>query len=229
MAFRRLVSPSSPPDAHQLTADMVGIGMLFGADPTDAPNIEDTLYFASREGLVAEDFRVLAVLTTWLGVHLRHVNADRLTTLVRQERAAKVRAYWAAVARWHRKDARFKRLAAGYRGPRQDALAVGQDYQLRRHGEDARFEGSSFRVDAKLLRDRSGDVMTEAELAAHHPVYRWRLVIGPTYRADLWAELERDPSLSASEAARRAYSSFGAAWLARRDFVVWRAGATGRR
>lgn len=222
MAFRRLVAPRAFPDAGALTSDMVGVGMLFAAEPNDAPNIEDTLYFASRAGLLGDDFRVLSVLCTWLGVHVRHVNADRLTMLVRADSSVRVRAFWCAVAKWNQADRRFMRLAKVYRGPRHDALSTGQSFQLQRHGEDPRFEGTPFRVDAKLLRERSGDVMTEAELAARHPMYRWRLAIGPSFRADLWAHLERDSSLGPSELARRAYSSIGAAWSAKRDFQVWR-------
>jgi hypothetical protein len=66
-------------------------------------------------------------------------------------------------------------------------------------------------------------VLQPAELARVHSAYRWRLVIGPTYRADMWAALEHRPDLPAAALARAAYGSFATAWQVRRDFVVWRA------
>jgi hypothetical protein len=36
----------------------------------------------------------------------------------------------------------------------------------------------------------------------------------------MWAELDRDPSLSAAELARRSYGSFATAWHVKRDWQV---------
>jgi hypothetical protein len=65
-------------------------------------------------------------------------------------------------------------------------------------------------------------VLQPAELARTHAAYRWRLVIGPSYRADMWAALERKPDLAAAALARATYASFASAWQVRRDFAVWR-------
>jgi len=46
------------------------------------------------------------------------------------------------------------------------------------------------------------------------------VLIGPTYRADMWAALEDDPTLSAAALARRTYGSFATAWHVRRDYAV---------
>jgi hypothetical protein len=81
---------------------------------------------------------------------------------------------------------------------------------------------SRLRAPANVLRDRPDDVLTPNELAARHSGYRWRLVIGPTYRADMWAALEQNPLLPAASLARTAYGSFATAWQTRRDFVAWR-------
>jgi len=43
------------------------------------------------------------------------------------------------------------------------------------------------------------------------------MVLGATYRADMWVALEVDASLTASELARRTYASFAPAWEVRRD------------
>lgn len=39
----------------------------------------------------------------------------------------------------------------------------------------------------------------------------------PSYRADMWATLELDPTLSASELARQTYGSFATAWQVKHD------------
>jgi hypothetical protein len=222
MAHSRALAPTQALAADALTADMVGIGMLVGGEGSHDPNIEDTLVFASIDGMERGDLRVLAVLVTWFGVHFGRANADRLTRLVGLQESKRVRAFWSALAHWRASDRRFARLARGYRGPRVDLLAAGTAFQVARHGEDPRFVGSKLRAPANVLRDRSADVLTPAELARRHRTYRWRLVIGPTYRADMWAALERQPDLAAAALARATYGSFASAWQARRDFAAWR-------
>ncbi len=229
MAFSRAFVPPAAPAPDALTSAMVGIGMGFAAPAAAAPNIEDTLLFASVEAMERDDLRVLALLVTWFGVHHPRVNADRLTRLLTTRASARVRALWSALARWQAGDRRFARLAALYDGPRADVLASGTDFQLRRHGEDPRFEGSALRVPANVLRDRPADVFTPAQLARRHRAYRWRVVIGPTYRADMWAALEEEPDLSTADLARRAHGSFATAWHVKRDFaIVTRAGPASR-
>ncbi len=223
MAHSRVLAPTQAPSGDALTAGLVGIGMLVGGEGSRDPNIEDTLLFASVEGLERDDLRVLAVLVTWFGVHSAHVNADRLTRLVALQASQRVRAFWSALARWRAADRRLARPADAYRGPRLDLLTTGTAFRVARHGEDERFAGSKLRVPANVLRDRPADVLQPAELARSHAAYRWRLVIGPTYRADMWAELERQPDLSAAALARATYGSFATAWQVRRDFAVWRA------
>jgi hypothetical protein len=114
-----------------------------------------------------------------------------------------------------------ERVRVGYAGgPRIDALATGTDFQVKRHGEDPRFAGSALRVPGNLLRDRSTDVLPPADLARRHRAYRCRLLMGPSYRADMWAELEADPTLSATALARSTYGSFATAWHVRNDFTL---------
>ena len=88
---------------------------------------------------------------------------------------------------------------------------------MRSAGEDPRFAGSALRVPAGVLRDRKADVLTPAELAGRHGTYRRRILLGPSYRADMWAELDRDPSLTAAELARRTYGSFATGWQVKQD------------
>ena len=45
-------------------------------------------------------------------------------------------------------------------------------------------------------------------------------LIGPTYRADMWAELDLDPALIPAELARRAYGSFATAWEVKQQWGI---------
>lgn len=220
MGFRRTVEPTKLAAGDELTPALVGIGINLAASEASNPNIEDVLLAASIEGLERGDLRVLSLLVTWLGVHAPWINADRLTALVRAQCSTRVRAFWAAVARWHSKDRRFSRMAATYTGPRIDLLATGTDFQLKRAGEDPRFAGTPLRVPANVLRNREGDVLSPTELAQRHRAYRRRVMLGPSYRADMWAELEGDPTLSPAELARRTYGSFATAWQVKHDWQV---------
>lgn len=228
MPFRRIAALPPLIASDVLTSQLVGIGMNFAAPPAHDPNIEDTILFASIEGMEKQDLRVLAVLTTWFGIHAPWVNADRLTTLARTQSSARVRAFWSAVARWQSKDRRFVRLSASYKGSRQDVLEVGTEFQLQRHGEDPRFAGSAIRVPANILRDRPADVLSPSLLARRHHVYRFRIMMGPNYRADMWATLESNTTLSAAALARETYGSFATAWNVRRDFLVLRVASSRR-
>jgi hypothetical protein len=220
MAFRRLTGPQLPLEGEALTAAMVGIGMVCAAEAAPHPNIEDTLLAASIAGMEQGDLRVLAVLITWLEIHATWINADRLTTLVSQQPGERVWAYWGAVGHWLGKDRRFARLAKAHGGPRLDLLTAGTDFHLRRSGEDPRFLGGPLQVPAGMLRNRKGDVLAPRELARRHGAYRRRILLGPSYRADMWAELDRDPGCTAAELARRAYGSFATAWRVKRDWEL---------
>ena len=228
MSYRRNVLPRARLEPDRLTAAMVGIGMNFAAEAEPDVNIEDTLTFASVEGMENDDLRVLAVLVSWLDEHLRWVNADRLFRVVARHDSARVRAFWSAVARWKSGDRRFARMARIHAGPRVDLPRTGADFLIGRHGEDARFRDGSLRVPANVLRDRPGDVQSSAALARRHRAYRFRVLMGPTYRADMWAVLEADPSLPAAELARRTYGSFATASQVKHDWRLLNAPSENR-
>jgi len=60
--------------------------------------------------------------------------------------------------------------------------------------------------------------MTEEQLVHFHHGYRARVLMGPTWRADLFSKLDREPTLTVAELARRVGSSFAVAWEAHRDW-----------
>jgi hypothetical protein len=224
MAFSRRLTPDAPLHGSALDAAMVGIGMVFTASHDPLANLEDTVLAASVLGADEGDLRVLSVLVTWLGVHHERLNADRLVHLVQAQDPRRVQAFWASVARWLSADRRLAKLQP-WSGQRLDLLPVGTEFQIKRRGEDPLFEGGPLRVPAGTLRDREIDVLSPADLAQRHASYRQRVIMGPSYRADMWALLEAKPQLSTSELARRTYGSFATAWQVKRDFALLRPSA----
>lgn len=220
MGYKRAISPAELVSGETLTRAMAGIGMRLAAEPLPNPVIEDTLLAASVEGMEKDDLRVLSILVTWLKVHHPRINADRLFRVVSADTNERVRAFWSAIAAWLRTDRRFARMAKLYQGPRVDVLSVGTDFQILRKGEDPRFQKTAVRAPEGILRQRMTDVLTPPELAQIHRLYKQRVLMGPTYRADMWALLESNPSLNASQLAKKAYGSFATAWQVIRDFRI---------
>ena len=175
---------------------------------------------------------VLASNITWnaynsFGGRSNYINADRLVRVVGEHPSPRVRAYWAAVATRLSKDRRFARLEGVYQDAAVDLLFVGTGFQIERRGEDERFTGTSLRVPAGSLRDREADVLRPEALVRLHPGYRNRVRMGPSWRADVWTVLEREPEASVAEAARRAYCAFATAWQVAQDFHLWRQAGAG--
>ena len=222
MGFSRATSPEPTPPSDELTARMVGIGMSFAAMADAAADIENTLLHASVLGMDDGDLRVLGVLTTWLGVHHTHVNADRLVRIVSAHPSERVRAYWASIATWLRKDRRLARLAGAYEGAPIDLLPTGTEFQIKRRGEDPRFTGSKLRVPKGTLRDRREDVLSPETLGRRHAGYRNRVLMGPSFRADAWTALQQAPDMSIADIARKASCSFATAWQVAQDYRLLR-------
>jgi hypothetical protein len=63
-------------------------------------------------------------------------------------------------------------------------------------------------------------VLTPTALARRYRTYYYRVLMGPSCRADMWAALEREPTLSATELARQTYGSFASAWQVKHDWTV---------
>ncbi len=221
MAFKKN-APEPMPSYEVITARMIGIGLNFAGEPDVDADIESTLLFASISGMEQDSLRTLSMLTTWLGVHHAHVNADRLIRLVGEQASDRVRAYWAAIAHWLKKDRRFARLEGFYDSPPVELLEVGTEFQIQRRGEDERFVGSKLRVPSSSLRDRAADVLTPDVLVKRHAGYRNRVLMGPSFRADVWTVLEKSQGLSVADVARRAACSFATAWQTAQDWKLLR-------
>jgi hypothetical protein len=219
MGFKRSILPERLAKGDELTQDLAGIGILVGNTRSEDPNIENTVFAASVEGM-GGDLRTLSLLVDWLDVHVDRLNADRLINIAKASDSNRVRCFWKAVAQWKDSDSRLKRLLKIYRGPRLDVLNAGSDYLIKRHGEDERFAKSGIRVPITTLRRRPKDILAPEELARIHHSYKIRIVIGPTYRADMWATLEKSGLLPASQLARKAFGSFATAWQVLHDWSL---------
>ncbi|OGQ90401.1 MAG: hypothetical protein A2289_00295 [Deltaproteobacteria bacterium RIFOXYA12_FULL_58_15] len=218
MGYRRDTKPNLA-TGDELTADMVGIGLLFAFEPSPQPDIEDTLLSASIEAMDKDDLRVFGLLVAWLEQHHRGVNADRLYRGLAHIDSQRVRAFWAGVGKGL-EGRRWGRFANMYRGPQLNLLAAGGEFHLLQHGEYPLFQGGPLRVPRNAVEKRKGDILSPADLASRHVVYRWRLVIGSTYRADMWAQIEMDPKTPPAELARKTRGSFATAWQVKRDYSV---------
>lgn len=117
------------------------------------------------------------------------MNADRLVRLVGAHPSERVRAYWSAIATWLKKDRRLARLGGAYDGAPIELLPTGTEFQVKRRGEDERFTGSKLRVPKGTLRDRHEDVLPPEVLVRRHAGYRNRVLMGPSFRADVWTAL----------------------------------------
>jgi len=221
---RREIIPHFELSEGQLTSAMAGIGMHFNAKPNYDVNIEDTVYYASIAGMEKNDLRTLSVLTMWLDTYYRWLNADRLTKIVSMSGSQRVCAFWVGFAQWKFRDNRFKRLAKIYRGQRLDLLASGTEFHLSRYGEDDRFENAPIRVPANVLRRRPMDVVPATEMMKNNRFIRYRILVGPTYRADMWAILDLHPQVSAYRLAKMAYGSYATAWQVKKDWEILNAG-----
>lgn len=218
-----------------LDASLRAIGLLLGggSETLDPPPAIEHVLVSAVAATFPHDYRLLSVVTTWLGVHTARVHVGELARLlpVAEQHCAdpvRFRAYWAGVAHWLRTDNRWAKIARMYPGPPVYLSTLGRETAkaaIEHKGEDPRFVGSRLRVPIGMLRDRPADVATPARMAARHPWYRERLRQGPTYRADCWAELERDPSLTAAQLARRVGCTYPVAHRAVQDRKVIAASA----
>lgn len=220
MGFKRILMTPRYVTGDELNHDLVAIGILLATEGSKQANIEDTLIAAAKEGLELEDFRLLSLVADWFAVHFERINVDRLTKLVNLRNVHAEKMWWTALAQTKPHDWRFKKLQNVDTKERFDLMGEGTSFQIQRKGEDPRFSHTVMRVPDGLLRHRPRDILSPETLAKRHRAYYFRIMMGPSYRADMWALLEQEPQLSAAELARRSYGSFPTAWEVKRDMQI---------
>ena len=200
---------------------LAGIGCNLNAFPIVNADIEYTLYKASQEALEHLDFRTLSLIVHWIDVHESIVNVPRLKRLL-QKSTIETQRLWRAIAEWRQEHHKWQSLLRS-KAPvdRWELLPVGTDFQISRKGEDPRFMDTDLRIPNGLLPIREGDVLSPKHLIQHHPTYANRVRFGVCLRADLWTQLEIEPSLSAAHLAKRVGCAFASAWEVKRDFELF--------
>lgn len=228
MTFKRILYPTHYSIEEKLTSDLVGIGFRLAARRPDLePNIEDTLIAASLEGIRKSDFRLISLLVDWIQIHSSRINVDRLSKIAAVVQDDLVKAFWTGIGHWLSTDPRMLKLAKISSKPRRKLFGEAGDYRVSRFGEDDRFKGSAIIIPAGSLRSRPDDILSPSELAHQHSTYRWRILIGPTYRADMWALLEAEGNMRCMEIARRSYGSWPTAFAVMRDWALLHPDARG--
>lgn len=152
------------------------------------------------------------------------INVDRLTrALIELKENALLLAFWSALAKTTGHDLRFKRMKILYKGK---PILLGDktsELLIKRNGEDFRFKKSCLIVPNNMLRVRPSDILDLPELVKMHIGVFYRVMVGPTYRADCFAELKISKESTPSETARRSYSAFKTAWDAKKDWEIIKA------
>lgn len=236
MSFKREIIPNEYKTGDEFYADLLGIGFKLSGDKIRSnPNIEETLIAASMEALINHEPRVIFLLTDWISLHFERVNVDRLLQLLEaldEKVFHAVRVYWCANAQRMKLDPRtsVRKLRRIYSGPIRNITALmenipnapddGTELLIMKNGEDDRFKGTCLRVPKLYIRHRLRDVMTPEELARSHIPYRYRIMMGATYRSDMWAALRLNPELSVGDIARFSFGTFEMARQVRRDYLI---------
>lgn len=213
MSFKRVILPEKFFTGDELTRAMAGIGMRVAtSSPLKNPNIEDVLLSASIEGL-NKDWRTLSLVVDWFQKHSSIINVDRLTrALIELKDNKLLLAFWSALAKTTGHDLRFKRMRGLYKGKPILLGDQASELLLKRNGEDERFQKSGLLVPNNLLRVRPNDILDIKELVKLHLGVYYRVLIGPTYRADCFANLEIKNDSTPSNMARSTYAAFKTAW-----------------
>ncbi|MDE0119191.1 MAG: hypothetical protein OXM55_04195 [Bdellovibrionales bacterium] len=214
-----------------LDSDLRAIGFnLKGKKKSIDPNIEASLISASIEAVNNKDNRIGGLLVDWITLHYLRVNVDRLTKFVFSLSDSDykfVKVFWCANAqRLFIKDQRFKRLSELYKGKRVNFadrfIKRGQQkvtkVLIEIKGEDERFKRTCIRVPEGYFSERPHQIFPVSVIAKNHLPYRYRVMMGSSYRADLWALLDIDPHISAYALGKKAHCSYRAAYMAKKDY-----------
>jgi len=223
LAYLRQISPTSFSSGRELTKNLIAIGFNLEGRGNPSVNIEETIVAASLESIVRKDYRVLSLLIQWIETHSPFVLVDRLGKLASEIPHKKVRLFWCAVGQsLQGRDNRYLKLSKLFNKPKKtNILAIDVEFQKKRYGSYEFFDGTCIKIPKNFVRNRPQDILSVSKLAKIHGVYKNRVVMGASYRADLWATLEAERGkITATELARGAYCSYRSAWLAKEHFKM---------
>ena len=216
-----------------LDNDLRAIGFnLSGKKKSIDPNIEASIISASIEAVNNKDNRIGGLLVDWITAHYLRINLDRLTKFVFSLSDSDykfVKIFWCANAqRLFARDQRFKRLSELYKGRSVNfadrSIKKGQQrvtkMLIEMKGEDERFKRTCIRVPNGYFSERPHQIFPVSVIAKNHLPYRYRVMMGSSYRADLWALLNSDPNISAYALGKKVHCSYRAAYMAKKDYEL---------
>ena len=199
------------------------------------PNIEASIISASIEAVNNKDNRIGGLLVDWITVHHLRINVDRLTKFIFSLSDIEykfVKIFWCANAqRLFAKDQRFKRLSLLYTGRRinfADRFVKKGEKKVTKmlieiKGTDDRFKKTCIRVPKGYFSERPHQVFPVSIIAKNHLPYRYRVMMGSSYRADLWALLDCNPNISAYALGKKTHCSYRTAYMAKKDYELLKA------
>ena len=216
-----------------LDSDLQAIGFNVACEkPSVYPDIESVIVSASMEMVNKKDNRIGGLLVDWLTIHYPRINVDKLTKFVFSLNGPDykfVRIFWCATAqRFLSKDQRFKRLSEMYKGRRVNFADRFLKSRARKttkmlieiKGEDKRFIGTCIRVPKGYFSERPLQIFSADMVAKNHLFYYYRVMMGPSYRADSWALLQQYPNISAYALQKRACCSYRTAYMVKKDYEL---------
>ena len=216
-----------------LDSDLRAIGFnLKGKEKSTDPNIESSIISASIESVNNKDNRMGGLLVDWITVHHLRINVDRLTKFVFSLSDSEykfVKIFWCANAqRLFKKDQRFKRLSELYKGRKvnfADRFLKKEQKKITKmfieiRGEDERFKGTCIRVPKGYFPEKIHQIFPVSVIAKSHLPYYYRVMMGASYRADLWALLDSSPNISAYALGKKAHCSYRSAYMAKKDYEL---------
>jgi len=223
MGFSRVFRAKDYLCGDDLTRSLVGLGFLLSSDSVKNVNIEHCLISLVKESFSddsAYDLRLLALLVNWLEIHISQVNANRFVKLVKHLNNPAASKFLAGVFEYL-DDIRFKKFVIGNSPNRRTQFLKKSTFLVEKNGEDARFKNTRLIVHSKAISDRPDLILSRELLAEKHLYYRYRVLLGPTYRADIIANLSIDGSLSAAELARYHFTNYQTSHKAKKDFQIF--------
>jgi len=220
-----------------LANDLHAIGINLSATKRSVdPSIEETLVRGVFWSIHHDDSRLISLIVDWISIHYQRINVDRLTSIVTQlprENFKWIQIFWCAQGqRLVKKDKRFRRIAELYSGDRFDYIDRFKGPHDKRltaayislKGEDERFVDTCLRIPSGAFSQRPQQIFQAEEIARKHFQFRYRVMFGPTYRADIWAILRQNPHYSGYRLAKLAHCSRPSATRIMHDYHIVKRG-----
>ena len=223
MAFSRIFKSEDFYKEEELTQSLSGLGFLLSSKTIKNANIEHGLMSLLDEVFLNKstiDLRLLALMVNWLEIHITQVNANRFVKLLVDHNNKDILNFISSVFEFIG-DIRFNKFVQRYRHKKRTSLIKNSSFLIKKNGEDERFSKTNLIVHSKALPNRPELILSPKELSSKHIYYKYRVLLGPTYRSDVIANLSINPNLKVSDLARLHFTNYQTSYKAKKDFEVF--------